>query len=253
MITLKHIFLVVLCCFASLLLLSQSVSQQSKLDSLKLKFQKDSAHTYRFKKVRPYLAIDQRKSWISNERSTKKIPVSINGLQLGVKLFGRHTLGFGLYNIARESEKAVKVVDQSSVIRYEELYMRYATLFYEFVIINTRYFELDLPLETGLGRYVYNLKDESRTVLLWREEGPVKISAGGAQIIIKPFKWIGLSGMAGYRFVGLNKKTNLNFNGFYYSYGVWVDLRQIYRDVKFYGFKRPKYRKNVKAILASEG
>lgn len=104
----------------------------------------------------------------------------------------------------------------------------------------------------GLGRYVYNLKDETQTKLLWHEQGPIKLSSAGLQVIFKPLKWIGLVGMGGYRFVRFNEKTNLNFNNFYYSYGVWVDIRQIHRDLRFYGFKRPKYRKKVKAILASE-
>lgn len=232
-------------------LFPQPNRKQTLIDSLKIKFSKDSAHIYRFKKVRPYLAIDKRHSWITNQRSTKKIQVAITGFQIGIKLFERHTIGFGSYNIAKESKKAVKLVDQSSIIRYEDLFIHYSTIFYEYVIFNTRYFEMDLPLEIGLGRYVYNLKDESRTVLLWHEEGPLKISGGGVQIILKPVRWIGLSGMAGYRFATLNNKTNLNFNGFYYSYGVWIDLRQIYRDVKFYAFKRPDYRKKVKGILAS--
>lgn len=223
---------------------------QTSLDSLNAKFQKDSLHNYRFKKVRPWLALDQRNSWIKNEKGLNKVPVTINGLQAGVILKEKHTVGFGVYTINNTSEKPKKLSDKNNKVTYEELLLKYITLTYEYKIVNTRFFDLVLPLEVGLGRYVYNLKDESQSQLLWREQGPVKVSGGGVNIVLKPLKWVGISGMGGYRIVVFNKRTNLNFNGFYYSYGVWVDLRQIYRDIKFYGFIRPKYRKKVKAISA---
>lgn len=224
---------------------------QTPLDSLRQKFQKDSAHIYRFKKVRPWLALDQRNSWIKNEKGVKKIPVTINGAQAGIILKEKHKIGFGFYTVNNTSEKPKKLTDKNNTITYEELFLKYITIAYEYNILNTRYFALDVPLEVGLGRYVYNLKNESQIQLLWHEQGPVKVTGGGINIILKPLKWIGISGMGGYRVVVFNKRTNLNFNGFYYSYGVWVDLRQIYRDIKFYGFVRPKYRKKVKAFSAN--
>lgn len=260
----RFIFILALCILA-LPVLSQRLTKTGQLDSLKLKFQKDSSRLYRFQKVRFRFALDQRNSWIRNTKANKVIPVSINGFQAGTILFERHTVGFGLYNIASQSTKAVKVTDNVNTIRYAELFMRYYTLFYEYAVVTKRYFEIDLPVEIGLGKYIYNLKDETRNTLLWHEDGPITILGIGTQLIIKPVKWIGLVGMGGYRYTVFNpahietknpnaiKETQLDFRNFYYSYGVWVDLRQILRDVRFYGFKRPKYRKNVKAILASEG
>lgn len=225
---------------------------QNNIDSLTQKFRKDSARIYRFQKFRFRIALDQRKSWIKNQRSTHVVPVAINGFQIGVILFEHHTVGFGNYNIDAQSKKPVKISDQLNVVRYEELFMHYNTLFYEYRLIGKRYFEIDIPVEIGLGRYVYNLKDESRSKLLWHENGLMKIGGAGLQLIVKPLKWIGFVGMGGYRFAGFNKKTNLDFSNFYYSYGVWVDIRQIHRDIRFYWIKRPKYRKKVKAILASK-
>lgn len=244
---------------------AQVLSKTERLDSLKLKFQKDSARIYRFQKFRFRIALDQRNSWIKNTKANKVVPVSINGFQIGSILYERHTVGFGLYNIAAFSTKAVRVTDNVNTIRFAELYMRYYTIYYEYALLSKKYFEIDVPLEIGLGKYDYNLKDETRNELLWHEDGPIKIYGIGAQLIIKPVKWIGLVGMGGYRYTTFSpdhinsknpnatKETQLDFRNFYYSYGVWIDLRQILRDVRFYGFKRPKYRKNVKAILASNG
>lgn len=244
----RIIFFLLLCFFSNPFLYSQISN-----DSLKIKFQKDSAHTYRFKKLRPWLAIDQRTSRIRNTKGVQKIPVTINGLQAGVIIKEKHALGFGLYTMNTTSQKPVKISDQNNAITYQELLLKYITLTYEYKIVDTRFFELDVPMEVGLGNYIYNLKDETQSKLLWHEQGPIKLTGGGVQIILKPFRWIGLSGMAGYRITAFNKKTNLNFNGGYYSYGIWIDLRRIYRDIKFYGFIRPKYRKNVKANANYKG
>lgn len=238
--------------FISFVLTSQNIRTQQSLDSLKLKFQKDSSRIYRFQKFRFRVAMDRRHSWIKNQRATKQIPVFINGFQLGAVLFEKHSVGFGLYNIAAESKRPAKISDQLNTVRYEELFMNYFTGYYEYVVLSKRFFEIDLPVEIGLGRYIYNLKDETQSKLLWHEQGPIKISSVGLQLILKPVKWIGIVGMGGYRLVRFNEKTNLNFNNFYYSFGIWVDIRQIHRDIRYYGFKRPKYRKKVKAILASE-
>lgn len=239
-------------CFISAILFFSlhSLLSQNKLDSLKLKFRKDSAQVYRFKKIRPWIAIDQRNSWIRNTKGLQRIPVTINGLQLGVILKEKHTVGLGFYSMNGTSQKPVKISDGNNKITYQELLLKYTMLNYQYVIVDTRFFELGVPLEVGIGHYVYNLRDSSQTALLWREEGPVKLTGGGVTMVVKPLKWIGLRGMAGYRIVAFNKRTNLNFNGFYYSYGIWIDLRQIYRDIKFYGFVRPKYRKKVKAFSA---
>jgi hypothetical protein len=235
-----------------LLFFFSGLHSQTSIDSLRLKFQKDSAHTYRFKKLRPWFALDERNSWIRNEKGTKKVPVTIDGIQAGIILKEKHTIGIGLYTMNGSSQKPVKLSDGNNKITYQELLMKYSTLYYQYEIVDTRFFELDVPIEFGLGRYVYNLKNETQTQLLWREQGLIKISGGGVRMVLKPLRWIGLYGTGGYRIVVFNKKTNLNFNGAYYSYGIWVDIRQIYRDIKFYGFLRPKYRKKVKAILASK-
>ena len=50
--------------------------------------------------------------------------------------------------------------------------------------------------------------------------------------------------------MALDKNPNVNFSGAYYSYGVWVDLRQIYRDIKYYGITRKKYRRELKKLTS---
>jgi len=220
----------------------QDSNQQYRIDSLTAKFRKDSAHIYRFKKVRPFAAIDNRNSFI------KDAPVNVKGFQLGTILHEKHTVGFGLYNLQNSSKQNFTTKNEKNIIAKRDLTLSYLTLFYQYVIIDTRFFELDLPLEVGLGGYHISLEDTFAHKLITDKRGGVSLTAGGVNVILKPIKWIGLSGTAGYR-LALDKNPNLNFSGAYYSIGLWVDLRQIYRDTRFYGFTRKKYRREIKSIL----
>ncbi len=230
-------------------LFSQNASKTNSIDSLKLKFAKDSAHLFRFQNARPFLGIDNRNSWIKNENGTKNVPINVNGLQFGIIIKERHTVGLCAYSITNSSKKPQKLSDRNQKISYQNLKLGYLTLYYQYAIIDRRFFELDVPLEVGLGKYNYYLSDSAQNILpKTAETGQMRLTGGGVNIVLKPFKWIGISGMVGYRFVAMNKNSHLNLNGLYYSYGVWVDLRQIYRDTRFYLIKRPKYRKQLKRL-----
>jgi hypothetical protein len=217
----------------------QGSIKQQKIDSLTIKFKKDSAHIYRFKNVRPFIAIDNRNSFIKNA------PVNVKGFQLGVILKEKHTIGFGIYSLQNSSKQSLTAKNENNISTKRTLNLNYLTLFYQYVIIDKRFFELDLPLEVGLGGYHIKLEDTITHKIITDQKGGSLITSGGVNIILKPVRWIGISGTAGYR-IALDKNPNVNFNGAYYSYGVWVDLRQIYRDIRFYGITRKKYKRHVK-------
>lgn len=229
-----------------------SASQQRQVDSLRTQLQKDSAHIFRFQMVRPFLGIDTRNSWIKNENGTKNVPINVNGFQLGVILHEDHTVGLGFYSIANSSKLPHKLTDRNNRTRYQNLKLSYATLFYQYTIVDTRFFELDVPMEIGIGKYDYYLSDSVQVKLPKTvETGPMRLTGGGVNIVLKPVRWIGLNGMAGYRFCVFNKHTALNLNGLYYSYGVWIDVRQIIRDTRYYLVKKRRYRHQVLAIMGS--
>jgi hypothetical protein len=211
------------------------VLKKQRIDSLSSKLRTDSLRTFRFKKLRPYANIDNRISFVKN-------PATISGLQLGIIVNEYHTFGFGSYRLNR-SQNDSPIRDGYRLNR-----LSYFTSFYEYFLVNHRYLEIDLPFEIGFGKYNARIVDTLDTK---RDQNISKafIPLGSAvKLILKPVRWIGLSLMGGYRYV-LEKKTNLNLNGVYYSLGVWVDIRQIYRDIKFYGFQKKKYRREVHQIL----
>ena len=228
---------------------AQTVEQGKTLDSLKSKLHADSLRIFRFQKVRSYFAIDRRNSFIKNNA------VQINGFQVGVLLFEKHTVGFGSYNINTHASRSFREKEKSYPIDLA-LNVTYVTAFYQYTLIDKRYIEVDIPVELGYGSFQYTARDKMNdSVLQVRPHGNILPMGAGLNVVLKPFRWVGLSGTAGYRYVkdvGDNlQKVNVNFNGFYYSLGIWVDIRQIVRDMRYYIIKKPKYRKNVRTILAN--
>lgn len=158
-------------------------------------------------------------------------------------------VGFGIYGIQNNSKQNLTSKDVNAVPLKRTLNLNYLTLFYRYTIIDRRYFELALPLEVGLGSYHIKLIDDRTDKIVSEVNGGTSLTSGGVDIVLKPFKWVGVTGSAGYR-IALDRNPNVNFSGAYYSYGLWVDLRQIYRDVKFYGFVRKKYRREMRKALS---
>ena len=237
-----HITVNFLCLFIVNAGFGQVSLKQHKIDSLTIKLKKDSAHIFRFKNLRPFAAIDNRNSFI------KDAPVNVNGFQLGAIIKEKHTVGFGIYALQNSSKQNITSLNEKNIAAKRTLNLNYITLFYQYVIIDKRYFELDLPLEVGLGGYRIKLEDTITHKIIADHKGGTILTSGGVNIILKPVRWVGISGTAGYR-IALDKNPNINFSGAYYSYGVWVDIRQIYRDIRFYGFTRKKYRRHVKDVL----
>ncbi len=235
----KHNLLCLLCITCFLNAYSQINVHQHQIDSLTAKFKKDSAHVYRFKVLRPFVALDNRNSFI------KAGPVNVKGFQFGMIIKEKHTVGQGIYSLQDNSKQNLTSKDVNSVPLKRTLDLGYLTLFYQYTIIDTRFFELALPLEVGQGTYHVKLIDDNTGKIASEHSGITFLTSGGADVVIKPFKWIGVTGSAGYR-IAFEKDPNIDFSGAYYSYGVWVDLRQIYRDIRFYGIVRKKYRKQLK-------
>ncbi|MGZ3865840.1 MAG: hypothetical protein ACXVC6_02630 [Bacteroidia bacterium] len=232
-----------------LVLLQLSLSSQHftneqlrKKDSLTTKLKADSTHIFRFQKYRPFFNLDQRNSFIRSG------PINVNGIQLGILLHEKHVVGLGGYNITQTSKQKAKTRTEKNLEVNRSLEIKYGTVFYNFTAIDKRFFELDLNVEFGAGNFVLNFYDINTNRQVLHHTGDFWVSGLGPQIAIKPLRWIGIQGMAGYRFT-FGTSTNLNFNGLYYGYGVWLDLRQVIRDFRYYFIKKPKYKREVSRLL----
>jgi hypothetical protein len=227
-------------------LFAQSLNpqQQHIKDSLTAQLKADSAHIYRPQKYRPYINLDQRNSFI------RKQSININGLQLGVLINDRHVFGLGGYVITSSSKSQVKTKTDKNISVNSNLNMDYGTFFYQYTIIDKRFWELDIQSELGLGIYDYKFNDVNTNKQLAERKAGFLVGGIGPLLAFKPTKWLGIIGMVGYRFTS-EKNTNLSFNGFYYSYGAWFDVRQIIRDYKYILVKKRKYKKQIAQLLLS--
>jgi len=210
--------------------------KKQKLDSLRAQLTADSVHTFRFKKIRPYGNIDNRNSFNK--------PSNFTGYQLGVIVNEYHTFGLGLYYLNSAPNASIATLRRG----YRLSRLGYSTVFYEYLLYNKKHFEIDLPFEIGYGEYRARIVDTLNTKY---NEGFVRsylpLSAG-VKFIARPIRWIGFSVMVGYRHF-FEKKQVLDFNGFYFPLGVWVDLRQVYRDIKYYAFQKKRYKREVKKVF----
>jgi hypothetical protein len=222
----------------SVLFLKTNAQSTQRHDSLVRELAIDSAHTYRPKNFRFILAYDSRLSYIRNA------PVNFFGLQVGVSYKDVHTWGVGAYKISQSFNPTVRKREVNSRIINEQLTLNYATVFYQYMLLNKKYLELDLPVETGYGKAMILETDAAKGELISNRSFQIFPIGVGLQAIVKPIKWVGITFLAGYRFVPVNDRR-INFNGMYYSIGLWLDFRQVIRDIKFYGFQKPKFRKGV--------
>lgn len=227
--------ILVLFTFQHYLAQTDSIKQQ-RIDSLTLKLAADSAHNYRFKKLRPYANIDSRNSFVETNLT------NLSGFQLGVIVNEYHTFGIGLYTLTRFSKKNSPF---SAIAEFNRF--GYINAFYEYFLLNKRYLEIDLPFEIGAGGFQAKLRDTTATGLNKIEKWFMPLGAG-VKLIAKPIRWIGISTMVGYRYIPY-KQNLIDYDGLYYSLGVWIDFRGIYRDIKYYGRIKKNYRRNVQAIL----
>ena len=157
----------------------------------------------------------------------------------------------GFYNINQSSKKPIAVID-GTVSAKKMLTMNYFTFFYQYTVIDKKYFELDIPVEIGLGGCTISYSDSALHKTYRQSSGAIIPLGIGLQGIVKPIKWVGLSVLIGYRMVA-EKSVGQNFNGVYSSIGLNFDLRQIVRDTKYYWFKRKSYTRHVRKILKKYG
>jgi hypothetical protein len=216
-------------------------TKQFKKDSLRNQFKKDSTWIFRPREIFPLVAIDQRNSFLRTGKTTS--PVNIWGAKIGVTLFDRHNLGIGGYSIQNTSKRQ-RSKDNSTVD--QNLTFQYLTVFYEYSFIETKRWEIGIPIEAGFGKYNVKSMVENSEQSLPSRSGNVIPLGTALDIYFKPTRWFGLNVMGGYRYV-INNNSRLNLNGWFYSVGAAVYIRQIVQDTK-YLLKKRVYKNESKKI-----
>lgn len=215
-------------------------ARKEKIDSLSRQLRRDSAFIFRPKYSKPYFRVENRYSFISRE------PVNLAGFLAGITLAEKHIVCAGYYTLNRLTQKSIEVTDANNVTTRQYLVLNYFITSYQYVLLNKRFIQVNTPLEIGYGLYSTRTTDNFDNYLK-KSSGRILPVSAGLQIIIKPVKWAGISCVGGYRHVVQEKNIDLNFKGFYYSFGLWIDARNVFRHTKYY-FKKKRYREEVEIL-----
>ncbi|MDX2189920.1 MAG: hypothetical protein SFY32_08660 [Bacteroidota bacterium] len=213
------------------------------------------------KKTRVQFQLDFRNSFLGKNNS----PISIYGLNIGVKLKNRYRIGIGGYFTNQRTPKEVpllstgRVTPQSNgnltetprIFAFRELRIEYVTLNFAYSIIQNRYFELQIPLELGVGSYFFQyynarVNDQLAPSEKVRIQGALDNNLlekldrrgiffpvlGGATLTIKLHRWLYPNVSLGYRKILNETDLRFDFDGIYYHFGAEIHFLEMYYDWK---------------------
>lgn len=64
-------------------------------------------------------------------------------------------MGFGAYEINQKANKEIYATDNQNNDVSIHIYLKYLTFFYQYRLVNQRFFEVDIPIELGAGNLIY--------------------------------------------------------------------------------------------------
>ena len=180
------------------------------------------------------VSLDNRDSFIQASA------VHTIGLNAGVVLLNhRWRLGLGGYTLRHSyadlyihQYKNGKRTNKIASTLTPQLSLAYLTPNVSYVFIRRRWLEVSVPIEIGLGRSHYTQTDQHGNLHLDSRGLFVPVEAGLA-VLIKPVRWMGVSGSLGYRKSVFEVDYQEDFDGMYFSYrlnvfagALWHDWRQ---------------------------
>ncbi len=183
-------------------------------------------------KEKPHLfgKIDTRNSFVYNSR------IKIFGVKAGLNYGKRLHVGIGynqIYPFARSSKNFKKQVYYARPDQIADSVTALLKLFYfsahvEYIFYQSKHWQLSLPLQIGVGQTYY------RYQLFGRREK----NDGHACFIYEPavsteyrfFKWIGVGGDVGFRFMLTNDKAlNQKFNSPTYAFKLLIYYNELFK------------------------
>lgn len=204
-----------------LVLLPGPVAAQSRADSVHRRA------IPRLPRTRFVALYDSRYSIINHHFTT------INGLKLGVELKSRMRMGAAIYFLSTGVPTRQARPDNAAIDADAEIRFRYLAAYTEYVLVETRRWELSGNMQVGLG---------SAYVLYETEDGDFDKTPRDFMGVIEPtvaaqvriFRWAGLGAGAGWRqpvFVPTSVQKELNGPVFYLRAKVFLgDLLKVVKQ-----------------------
>lgn len=182
------------------------------------------------------VVLDNRNSFL------RESAVKIIGLNVGVKLNPRWRLGLGAYTLRRDyAEQFLYNKSRKVTARLApDLSLTYLTPNLTWTFWWRHYFEVSVPLDVGLGRSHYTLYNETKNVVVQERRGLFVPAEIGLGVLLKPTRWVGLSGLAGYRKSVLEIDFKDDFDGWYYGYRLNLFVGNLWADWRRYRRAHPR-------------
>jgi hypothetical protein len=161
--------------------------------------------------------------------------VRIIGLNIGVTPRGKHyRLGLGAYTLRRSYADLYTYSGRGKNRKLKDtltpsLSLTYFTPNFSYTFFRQRFIELSIPVDIGLGRSHYTITDENGKVTT-DNRGLFIPAEVGVGVLLKPMRWVGISGAAGYRLSIKEIDYKEDFNGWYYSYRLNLFVGAIWHD-----------------------
>ena len=182
-------------------------------------------------RLSPSIILDNRYSFVQSSA------VRIIGLNVGVVPRGKpYRLGLGAYTLSRSYSDLYTYSGKGKNRKLKDtltpaLSLTYFTPNFSYTFFHHRFIELSIPVDIGLGRSHYTITDENGKVTT-DDRGlfiPAEIGLG---VLLKPTRWVGISGGAGYRASLKEIDYKEDFNGWYYSYRLNLFVGNIWHDLQ---------------------
>ena len=178
----------------------------------------------------PSLIIDNRNSFLQSSA------VRIIGLNVGLTPRGKHyRLGLAGYTLRRSYSQLYTYSGKGKSAKLKdtftpELNLTYFTPNFTYIFFHRHFIELSIPVDVGLGRSHYTVTDEKGATTTERKGlfFPAEVGFG---VLLRPTRWVGISGAVGYRLSLKQIDYKEDFDGWYYSYRLNLFVGPIWRDL----------------------
>jgi hypothetical protein len=215
--------------------------------------------------------LDQRTSFL-NAKQYSGNPITINGVTMGGTYKDKFRFGLGGYLVKAQGNKAyfikyntaienlapnAKILgtgNNKSYLVQNKTQLYYVTPSFEYIFYHSKWLDLSIPLEIGIGYSKLTLTDYFTNLdlpILNKKEQPINSaniffpSLIGLSMMINLSPDVGLNASAGYRKIITEIGLSQDFDGFYYQIGLQLFPANIVKNLKK-DFKAQKEKKKKK-------
>ena len=193
--------------------------------SNELNFLRDSIRLITPKLISTGARIDSRASTFQGTQ------VNIYGYYVGVMIKAKLSLGLAYYriNTVLPAEQKINGVNTGT-----SLIVNCGSINSELIYYNRRFISLGFPLEFAVGQYNLTNTNLDNNTLIGQQIKFLAFANFGLSGTFKPFKFIGLKFMGGYRKSIYPEEKTFEFNGLYSSLGLSLDFADFINNIKMY-------------------